>query len=98
MSALNELYDELDYTIQVHSETLITELALRDELVYDKDSNNQFISLLLSVQKKRKELQNEKRKSTGGLAVLASLNTGAITKKIRGAIYNTDNNGTVSNN
>ena len=95
MSALNELYDELECTIQAHSETLISELALRDELVYDKDCNNQFISLLLSVQKKRRELQSEKRKSTGSLAALASLSTGSITKKIRGAISNTEN-GTVS--
>lgn len=35
-SALNELYDELDGTIKDYSETLIRELALRDELEFEK--------------------------------------------------------------
>ena len=100
MSALNELYEELECTIQAHSETLISELALRDELLYEKDCNNQFISLLLSVQKKRKEMQSEKRKSTGSSIAslsgsIAALSTGSITKKIRGAISNTEQSGTV---
>lgn len=63
ISALNELYEELECTIRDHSETLIHELALRDELEYEKELKNQFISLLLNVQKKRKETQCDKKKA-----------------------------------
>lgn len=37
------------------SETLIAELALRDELEYEKELKNQFISLLLAVQNRRRQ-------------------------------------------
>lgn len=54
IAQLNELYMELEQIIQLRSEVLITELALRDELEYEKEMKNQFISLLLSVQNKRR--------------------------------------------
>jgi len=54
IAQLNELYMELEQIIQLRSEVLITELALRDELEYEKELKNRFISLLLSVQNKRR--------------------------------------------
>ncbi len=63
MSALNEFYEDLECTIKEYSETLIAELALRDELEYEKELKNQFISMLLSVQKKRKEVQADRKKN-----------------------------------
>lgn len=75
--ALNELYEELEVTIKDYSETLISELALRDELEFEKELKNQFISLLLNVQKKRRDSQNNERKKT------SHLNT--LSKKIRGS-------------
>lgn len=51
---LNELYMELEQIIQIRSEILIQELALRDELEFEKELKNKFISLLLSVQNKRR--------------------------------------------
>ena len=63
--ALNELYDELEHTFRENSEVLINSLALRDELEYEKELKNQFISLLLSVQKKRQ--MNKKRCGTNSL-------------------------------
>ena len=62
-SALNELFEELEVTIKEYSETLIHQLALRDELEYEKELKNQFISLLLSIQKKRRETQADKKRS-----------------------------------
>ena len=62
-SALNELYEELEVTIKDYSETLIHQLALRDELEYEKELKNQFISLLLSIQKKRRETQADKKRT-----------------------------------
>lgn len=50
--------------IREFSETLIAELALRDELEYEKELKNTFISLLLAVQNKRRQYHVE-RKRTG---------------------------------
>lgn len=57
MSALglNEIVSDMEVTIRNYSEVLICDLALRDELIYEKELKNSFISLLLDVQKKRRE-------------------------------------------
>lgn len=59
---LNELYMEIELLTKEYSETLIAELALRDELEYEKELKNQFISLLLAVQKRRREYHVEKKR------------------------------------
>ncbi|CAM1308957.1 FEZ2 (predicted) [Pycnogonum litorale] len=59
---LNDIYLELESMIKEYSETLIQQLALRDELEYEKELKNSFISLLLSVQNKRRQFSMEKRK------------------------------------
>lgn len=63
LSQLNELYLELEVLIREFSETLIAELALRDELEYEKELKNTFISLLLAVQNKRRQYHVEKKRS-----------------------------------
>ncbi|GAB6025045.1 fasciculation and elongation protein zeta [Chamberlinius hualienensis] len=62
LTQLNDLYVELEMVIKELSETLIQELALRDELEYEKELKNSFISLLLSVQNKRRQCNLEKKK------------------------------------
>ncbi|XP_044729920.1 fasciculation and elongation protein zeta-2 [Chrysoperla carnea] len=64
LSQLNELYLELEVLIREFSETLISELALRDELEYEKELKNTFISLLLAVQNKRRQYHVEKKRSS----------------------------------
>ncbi|CAF2669760.1 unnamed protein product [Rotaria sp. Silwood2] len=59
--SLNELYDELNASIKYLSNILIQELASRDELEYEKETKNTFISLVLSIQNKRRQYQNDKR-------------------------------------
>ncbi|XP_066960534.1 LOW QUALITY PROTEIN: dentin sialophosphoprotein [Macrobrachium rosenbergii] len=59
---LNEAYMELELVIRQYSETLINQLALRDELEYEKELKNSFISLLLQVQNKRRNFNVEKKK------------------------------------
>lgn len=54
---------ELEVLIREFSETLIAELALRDELEYEKELKNTFISLLLAVQNKRRQYHVEKKRS-----------------------------------
>ncbi|XP_065201634.1 fasciculation and elongation protein zeta-2-like isoform X1 [Planococcus citri] len=62
VSQLNELYLELELLIKDYSETLILELALRDELEFEKELKNSFISLLLGVQNRRRQYHVEKKK------------------------------------
>lgn len=59
---LNELYQEMEILIREFSETLIAELALRDELEYEKELKNTFISLLLGVQNKRRQFHVQKKR------------------------------------
>lgn len=72
MSQLNELYLELEVLIREFSETLISELALRDELEYEKELKNTFISLLLAVQNKRRQYHVEKKRSSKNNTVRTS--------------------------
>lgn len=53
---------EMEILIREFSETLISELALRDELEYEKELKNTFISLLLAVQNKRRQFHVEKKR------------------------------------
>lgn len=62
ISELNDLYVDMETLIRELSETLINELALRDELEYEKELKNTFISLLLGVQNKRRQFHVEKKK------------------------------------
>lgn len=62
ISQLNDIYMEMEVLIREFSETLISELALRDELEYEKELKNTFISLLLAVQNKRRQFHVEKKK------------------------------------
>lgn len=64
VSQLNEVYMELELLIRNYSETLITELALRDELEFEKELKNSFISLLLAVQNRRRQYHVEKKRNS----------------------------------
>lgn len=66
IAQLNELYMELEQVIQLKSESLIHLLATRDELEFEKELKNQFISLLLSVQNKRRYLSSGNNGVGGG--------------------------------
>lgn len=64
LSQLNEAYLEVEVLIQEFSETLISELALRDELEYEKELKNSFIDLLVSVQNRRRQYHAERKRSS----------------------------------
>lgn len=85
-AALNELLAQFELTIKELSETLVTELALRDELEYDKELKNQFISLLLTLQKKRRENNVDKKKKR--VKVNNALAEGAGTVSINEICFN----------
>lgn len=88
LSQLNELYMELEVLIREFSETLITELALRDELEYEKELKNTFISLLLAVQNKRRQYHVEKKRSSKGNTIRPP---NGLDPKVRFLIFIYDN-------
>ncbi|CAB3396720.1 unnamed protein product [Caenorhabditis bovis] len=66
-SKLVTLCAEMEQLISVYNESLVDELAHRDELDYEKEMKNSFISLLLAVQNKRRIFLNEKKRKGGRL-------------------------------
>ncbi|XP_031693175.1 fasciculation and elongation protein zeta-2 isoform X1 [Oncorhynchus kisutch] len=66
VSELSEALEEVETAIRRYSEELIQVLALRDELDFEKEVKNSFISLLIEVQNRQKEhreLLRQKKKS-----------------------------------
>ncbi|XP_021947191.1 fasciculation and elongation protein zeta-2 isoform X2 [Folsomia candida] len=66
LNELNELLIELEAQIKDYSEVLINELALRDELEFEKELKNSFISHLLAVQTKRRQHNLDRKKNKVG--------------------------------
>lgn len=88
ITQLNELYMEMEVLIREFSETLISELAYRDELEYGKELKNTFISLLLAVQNRRRQFHVEKKK--GKAQIKPSASTGDPKYLTTVIPYNTD--------
>uniref|UniRef100_A0A8C5PGJ4 Fasciculation and elongation protein zeta 2 n=1 Tax=Leptobrachium leishanense TaxID=445787 RepID=A0A8C5PGJ4_9ANUR len=69
VAELNNLLDEIETAIKDYSEELVQQLALRDELEFEKEVKNSFISVLIEVQNKQKEhkenLKKKKRLRSG---------------------------------
>ncbi|XP_073483755.1 fasciculation and elongation protein zeta-2 isoform X3 [Aquarana catesbeiana] len=63
VTELNDLLEEIEIAIKNYSEELVQHLALRDELEFEKEVKNSFISVLIEVQNKQKEhKENVKKK------------------------------------
>lgn len=62
MSELNEILEEIETAIKEYSEELVQQLALRDELEFEKEVKNSFISVLIEVQNKQKEHKETAKK------------------------------------
>jgi len=76
VGGLAELADELQRCVHEYSEELVSELARRDELDFEKELKNQFIWLLLRVQRRRRHLQQiETRAAVTGLHRTSAANT-----------------------
>ncbi|VDN03400.1 unnamed protein product [Thelazia callipaeda] len=61
-SRLLALSAEMEQLIQVYNDSLVEQLAHRDELEYEKEMKNSFISLLLSIQNRQKHFTNERKR------------------------------------
>ncbi|XP_035862587.1 fasciculation and elongation protein zeta-2 isoform X1 [Sander lucioperca] len=69
VAELNERLEEMETIIRRFSEELVQQLALRDELDFEKEVKNSFISALIDVQNRQKEhreLLKKKKKLKGG--------------------------------
>ncbi|XP_030641186.1 fasciculation and elongation protein zeta-2 [Chanos chanos] len=62
MSELSELLEEVETAIRRYSEELVQHLALRDELDFEKEVKNSFISVLIDVQNRQKEYREQQKK------------------------------------
>ncbi|KAH0623219.1 hypothetical protein JD844_031290 [Phrynosoma platyrhinos] len=65
---LSELLDRVEGAIRDYSEELVQQLARRDELEFEKEVKNSFITVLIEVQNKQKEhreLMKRRRKEKG---------------------------------
>ncbi|XP_069708592.1 fasciculation and elongation protein zeta-2 isoform X2 [Phaenicophaeus curvirostris] len=62
VAELNELLEEIETAIKDYSEELIQQLALRDELEFEKEVKNSFISVLIEVQNKQREHKETAKK------------------------------------
>ncbi|XP_067418581.1 fasciculation and elongation protein zeta-1 isoform X4 [Emydura macquarii macquarii] len=68
VSELAELLDHVEGAIRDYSEELVQQLARRDELEFEKEVKNSFITVLMEVQNKQKEhreLMKRRRKEKG---------------------------------
>lgn len=63
MAELNERLEATETNIRRFSEELVQQLARRDELDFEKEVKNSFISALIDVQNRQKEQQELLKKS-----------------------------------
>uniref|UniRef100_A0A3P8TLR6 Fasciculation and elongation protein zeta 2 n=1 Tax=Amphiprion percula TaxID=161767 RepID=A0A3P8TLR6_AMPPE len=76
VAELNERLEETETNIRRFSEELVQQLALRDELDFEKEVKNSFISALIDVQNRQKEHREslkKKKKLKGGAGTSQSL-------------------------
>lgn len=55
LDQLQDLYEDLEGKTRKHSQELVKRLDERDELEFEKEVKNTFLSLLVKIQKRRKE-------------------------------------------
>uniref|UniRef100_S4RJ33 Fasciculation and elongation protein zeta 2b n=1 Tax=Petromyzon marinus TaxID=7757 RepID=S4RJ33_PETMA len=68
VARLMEMLEDMETAVRTFSEELIQQLALRDELEFEKEVKNSFIAALVEVQNKQKEFRDimkKKRRSNG---------------------------------
>lgn len=61
-SALVELLQRVEATIREYSEELVSQLARREELEFEKEVKNTFITALMEVQNRQKEQRDSSKR------------------------------------
>lgn len=77
-SALAELLERIEAAIREYSEELVRQLARRDELEFEKEVKNTFITVLMEVQNRQKEQRDnsKRRRRDKALSLQGSTTTG----------------------
>merc|ERR1719308_806979 len=75
---LTQIFSDMETLVRDLSEELVTDLGVREELEFEKELKNNFISLLLSIQSKRRQHnldsgQARRRKDGGGYKYLTTV-------------------------
>uniref|UniRef100_A0A914HL67 Uncharacterized protein n=1 Tax=Globodera rostochiensis TaxID=31243 RepID=A0A914HL67_GLORO len=74
-SKLITIVSEMEQIIQLYNEELVRELARKDELEYEKEVRNKFITLLVAVQERRRKLAGAGKKQSFKLLASEMANT-----------------------
>lgn len=82
IAKLNEHLEETETDIRRFSEELVQQLALRDELDFEKEVKNTFISTLIDVQNRQKEQRELKKKKKRNLRGGAGTPQGSTEKSL----------------
>jgi len=89
-SALVELLQRVEVAIREYSEELVNQLARRDELEFEKEVKNTFITTLMEVQNRQKEQRDSskrrRRDKAMSLQGSTATTTGANTEKTAGSM------------
>lgn len=86
-SALVELLQRVEAAIREYSEELVSQLARRDELEFEKEVKNTFITALMEVQNRQKEQRDSNKRRRRDKAL--SLQGGGMTMGSTGSAEKT---------
>ncbi|XP_058865538.1 fasciculation and elongation protein zeta-1-like isoform X3 [Acipenser ruthenus] len=80
MSVLAELLERVEGAIREFSEELVTQLARRDELEFEKEMKNTFITALMEVQNRQKEQRelSKRRRREKGMSLQGTARTDKV--------------------
>ncbi|KAK1153430.1 fasciculation and elongation protein zeta-1-like isoform X2 [Acipenser oxyrinchus oxyrinchus] len=80
MSVLAELLERVEGAIREFSEELVTQLARRDELEFEKEMKNTFITALMEVQNRQKEQRelSKRRRREKGMSLQGTVRTDKV--------------------
>ena len=70
---LSQILNDIEILVRDLSEELVNDLGVRDELEYEKELKNTFISLLLSIQSKRRACGTSESSSSGPSAAASAV-------------------------
>uniref|UniRef100_A0A673A9G4 Fasciculation and elongation protein zeta 1 (zygin I) n=1 Tax=Sphaeramia orbicularis TaxID=375764 RepID=A0A673A9G4_9TELE len=94
-SALVELLHRVEAAIREYSEELVSQLARRDELEFEKEVKNTFITALMEVQNRQKEQRDSSKRRRRDKALSLQGGTTSVTGGNTGSMGRTEKTGTM---
>ncbi|XP_061558913.1 fasciculation and elongation protein zeta-1 isoform X3 [Phycodurus eques] len=96
-SALAELLHHVEAAIREYSEELVSQLARREELEFEKEVKNTFISALIEVQNRQKELRDssKRRRRDKALSLQGGMGVVSVTTGTTGTTGHVEKTGSM---